>query len=185
MRIHHLPVLRSLGAGGLALLLLTATTFASDPKSPHITIDGDIDNPFTLTALSSVASAKEESDLQSMTRLKVPSHDRDGDATFEGVRLSDIVKRAKPRLGEKPMRGTSRGTLFVKGADGYQVVFSLAEIDPDFNDNNIILADQRNGKPLPDPQGPFQIIAPNDRIHARWVRQVVALKIFVPLASKQ
>jgi DMSO/TMAO reductase YedYZ molybdopterin-dependent catalytic subunit len=159
----------------LLAILLTATTFASDPKPPHITVDGDIDNPIELTA----------SDLRSMSRIKVPSHDRDGDATFEGVRLSDIVKRAKPRLGEKPMRGTSRGTVLVKGADGYQVVFSLVEIDPDFNDNNIILADQRNGKPLPDPQGPFQIIAPNDKIHARWVRQVVALKIFFQTTTKQ
>jgi DMSO/TMAO reductase YedYZ molybdopterin-dependent catalytic subunit len=146
MRIHHL----------VAILLTATTLFASVPQPPHITVDGDIDNPIELTA----------SDLQSMPRIKVPSHDRDGDATFEGVRLSDIVKRAKPRLGEKPMRGT----LLVKGADGYQVVFSLVEIDPDFNDNTIILADQRNGKPLPDPQGPFQIIAPNDKIHARWVR---------------
>ncbi len=35
----------------------------------------------------------------------------------------------------------------------------------------------RDGKPLGAREGPYQIVVPGEKKHARWVRQVVGLRI--------
>jgi DMSO/TMAO reductase YedYZ molybdopterin-dependent catalytic subunit len=143
----------------------------SDLNPPILAISGEVDHPYQLTA----------ADLQAMPRAKIQARDHDGQMkTFEGVSLWELVTRAKPRLGDKPKGATAHGSLVVKASDQYQAVFALAEIDPAFTDNQIILADHCDGKPLPDSQGPFQVIVPADKIRARWVRQVISLEVIVP-----
>lgn len=61
--------------------------------------------------------------------------------------------------------------------DGYRVVFALAEFDPEFSDNPIIVADKRDGKPLLDPRGPFRIMAPHDKKAARGIRMLTRLTV--------
>ena len=90
-----------------------------------------------------------------MPRVKLSARDKDGEATFEGVRLWDIVQRAKPRFGEKPDRAIASSMIVVKGVDGYQVVLSLAEMAPDFTEKTVLLADRRDGKALAESQGRF------------------------------
>jgi hypothetical protein len=70
--------------------------------------------------------------------------------------------------------------LLVEAADGYRVVFALAEIDPAFATREIILADKRDGKALDAKEGPLRIVAPGDKRPARWVRQVVTLRLIAP-----
>jgi hypothetical protein len=83
-----------------------------------------------------------------------------------GIRLGEALRG--PRLSEASL---------VEAADGYRVVFALAEADPAFATREIILADKRDGKPLDAREGPFRIVAPGDKRPARWVRQVIALKV--------
>jgi hypothetical protein len=72
---------------------------------------------------------------------------------YEGVRLSDLLLKAGVTLGEK-LRGKALATYVVAHAsDGYAVVYSLAELDPAMNDNQIIVADTMNGKALEPKQG--------------------------------
>jgi hypothetical protein len=69
--------------------------------------------------------------------------------------------------------------LLVEAADGYKVVYALAEIDPAFASREIILADKRDGKPLDAKEGPFRIVAPGDKRPARWARQITTLRVTV------
>jgi hypothetical protein len=66
--------------------------------------------------------------------------------------------------------------VIVEAADGYQAVFA-SEFDPDFTDRVIILADRRDGKPLPPPEGPFRLVVAGEKRHARWVRGVTTLDV--------
>lgn len=157
---------------------LSSPSFAqpnpSDPNPPRLAVAGEVDHPVRLTI----------ADLQAMPRVKIQAKDHDGQTkTFEGVSLWDIVSRAKPRLGDKPKATIARGSIIIKAADNYQAVFALAEIDPEFTDNKIILADKCDGQPLSDSQGPFQIIVPGDKIHARWVRKVISLEVVLPSST--
>jgi hypothetical protein len=52
------------------------------------------------------------------------------------------------------------GYVLAEAQDGYEVVFSLTELDPAFIDNQILLADTANGKPLFGGQGRFRLVVP-------------------------
>jgi len=57
------------------------------------------------------------------------------------------------------------------------VVFALAEFDPDFNDNPVIVADRREGRALFDYQGPFRLVSPRDKRAARGIRMLSRLTV--------
>ncbi len=57
------------------------------------------------------------------------------------------------------------------------MVFSLAELDPAFTPNDIIVADTIDGKPLFDYQGPLRIVAPHDKRGARSIRMLQRLEV--------
>jgi len=95
---------------------------------------------------------------------------------FEGVSLADVLKLGGVETGK--MKGPQMTqALLLEAADGYKVVFALAEIDPDFATREILLAVKRDGKPLDEKQGPFRIVAPGDKRPARWIRQVTSIKV--------
>jgi hypothetical protein len=57
------------------------------------------------------------------------------------------------------------------------VVFSLAELDPAFTDNQFLLADSENGRPLFGGQGRFRLVVPKDKPGARSVRMLTMLEV--------
>jgi len=96
---------------------------------------------------------------------------------YEGVRLSDLLSKGGVPLGDK-LRGPALATYVVaEASDGYAVVYSIAELDPDLTDNRIILADTMEGKPLAGKEGPFRIVVPGDKRPARWIRMVNVLRV--------
>ena len=119
------------------------------------------------------------------TSAKAKEHDGTV-ATFTGVALVDVLKVAGVEFGES-MRGKRLATyLLVEAADGYRAVFALAEIDPSMTDQFVLVADRRNGKPLDETFGPYRLIVPHDKLHSRWVRQVVQISLqHPPPARKQ
>ena len=69
------------------------------------------------------------------------------------------------------------GGRVASAKDGYQVVFSLAELDPALTSNDIIIADTVDGQPLFDYQGPLRIVAPRDKRGARSIRMLQRLDV--------
>jgi hypothetical protein len=96
---------------------------------------------------------------------------------FEGVPLSALLSLAGIQLGDAMRGHRMTEALLVEAADGYKVVFALAESDPAFATREIIVADKRDGKPLDAKEDPLRIVAPGDKRPARWVRQVTTLRI--------
>lgn len=76
---------------------------------------------------------------------------------FEGPELAEVLKLAGVTFGEA-LKGPRLSTfLLVIGTDGFRVVFALPELDSSYTDQIIILADKRDGKPLPVADGPFAL----------------------------
>jgi len=149
----------------LAFLLVSGFTFA---QTAILKIDGEVEKPLTLT----------ESDFAKLPRTEVKGKDKDGkEHLFGGVAVSEILKQAGATLGGQ-LRGKNLNKyLVVKAADGYQAVFALAELDPEFTDQIIIIADKVDGQLLPKSEGTFRFVVPKDKKHARWVREVVSIRI--------
>jgi DMSO/TMAO reductase YedYZ molybdopterin-dependent catalytic subunit len=116
--------------------------------------------------------------FKQMPRVTVTAKAHDGkESRYDGVAVIEILRKAGLPLG-KELRGKAMALyLVVEAADGYRAVFALPEIDPEFNDRVVLLADRRDGEPLSAREGPLQIIVPGEKRHARWVRQVTALGV--------
>jgi DMSO/TMAO reductase YedYZ molybdopterin-dependent catalytic subunit len=167
----------------LRVSILVAISFAvvlaqSPPAQPQpqpapamLTVTGDIPTPLTLRA----------EDLAAMPREKASIPEQDGtEIEYEGVPLREVLKRAGAPLGGQ-LRGKALASYVVaKAHDGYQVVFTLGEIDAQFGNQQIIVADKRDGKSLFGYQGPFRLVCPHDKAGARSVRMLETLE-FVKL----
>ena len=96
---------------------------------------------------------------------------------YRGVAAHDVLALVGIPLGEK-YRGTALALVVrVRAADGYVVLFSLAEFDPAFREQTILLADHMDGAPLPENAGPLRLVCPGDKRPARSIRQVVSLEV--------
>jgi hypothetical protein len=66
--------------------------------------------------------------------------------------------------------------LVAVGSDGYQAVYSLAEVNPDVHDATVIVADTQDGKPITG-EGPLKLIATRETHPARWVRNLAGVRV--------
>lgn len=94
--------------------------------------------------------------------------------TYSGVALIDLLKPLG--VPDKPHGKDFRLYLVAEGADGYQVVYSVGEVTPDIHDATVLVADAMDGKPLTD-NGPFQLVATREKRPARWVRNLIAIRV--------
>ncbi len=141
-----------------------ATTVAAPTA---LSVAGDVTTPLTLSP----------ADLKAMPRTTVEVKDEGRMVTYEGVLVGEILKKAGVPLGEN-LRGNAVATyVTASAADGYQVVFSLAELDNAFTSNDILVADTIDGKPLFAYQGPWRIVAPKDSRGARSLRLLERLEV--------
>jgi hypothetical protein len=148
-----------------AALLCAQTSTPAAPAS--VTISGDLPSRLVLKA----------EDLAKMPRETVSILDDGTKVEYEGVLLREILARAGAPMG-KELRGKALATYVIaKARDGYQVVFALAEVAPEFANETILVADKRDGKALFGYQGPFRLVCPNDKAGARSVRMLESLEV--------
>ncbi len=103
--------------------------------------------------------------------MRVKGHHDSTTSTYSGIVVDDLLKLSG--ISADSLR-RARSTMYVvvEAADGYRMLFSLAELDPSLSDKVVLLVDKQNGKPLPDASGPLRLIVPDEKREARWVRQV-------------
>lgn len=137
----------------------------------QVSVSGEVLNSLQLTL----------KDLQAMAVQEVRTKDMQGaEHVYTGVPLVEILRAADVTLG-KELRGENlTKSLLLGAADGYEVVYALAEVDPEFTDKVVLLAFAVDGKPLPNGEGPFRIVAPGDKRPARWIRELSSIKVLFP-----
>jgi hypothetical protein len=116
-------------------------------------------------------------DIEALPHIKGTATVSGTSTTFEGVALEAVLEKAGVGFGTSLKGSRLASCLLVEAADGYRVVIALPELDPAFNDKQIVLAFLKDGKPFDDKEGPYRIVIPDEKRMARWVRQVTTLKI--------
>ena len=150
------------------LTIVSYTLMAQSNTDFSITIEGEVLKPMKLSV----------KDLEKFPITEVKAQDRDGkEHTFKGTLLSVVLDSAGVTLG-KQLKGENLAKyVLIKAVDGYEVIFSLPEIDPEFTAQTVLLATSVDGSSLPKGEGPFRIVAPQDKKHARWIREIVSINV--------
>lgn len=117
-----------------------------------------------------------------LPRAEITAKARDGkDKKFSGVPFAEILKLAGAPTGDTLRGPEMNRVVLLTATDGYQVSFSLAELDESFRKQNIILADRVDGKALDEFEGSRMVVAGDDLRHSRWIRQVKQIILTRPI----
>jgi DMSO/TMAO reductase YedYZ molybdopterin-dependent catalytic subunit len=152
----------------IILICLGIVPWAGVGAQPVIKVSGEVTKPLQLQA----------ADLAKMKRTVVSMKDKDGNEhPYTGVPVAAILEEAGVTTGRQLRGENLTKYMLVKCADGYQVLFSLAELDSSFTDRIVIIADSSEGKPLPAGKGPFRLVVPGEKKPARSSFQVTEMVI--------
>jgi DMSO/TMAO reductase YedYZ molybdopterin-dependent catalytic subunit len=154
--------------------VVSAPKAAAQTPSPDTT---------TAPALLIKGAVKQElhltlADLKSMPRTKMTAKGHDATThEYEGVTLTSLLAKAgAPQAGD--LRGKNMSLCVVaEGSDGYRAAFSLAELDPDFAAESVLVADTSDGKALGPDQGPLRLVVATDKRQGRWVRLLKIISV--------
>jgi DMSO/TMAO reductase YedYZ molybdopterin-dependent catalytic subunit len=147
--------------------MLVAALAGAQETQPSVQVTGTVKQPVTLTA----------DDLAKMPRASVRTVSNGIETVYEGVWLHEVLQKAGAPQGSALRGKALAGYVLAEAQDGYQVVFSLAELDPGFIDNQVLLADTANGKPLSGAPGRFRIVASKEKPGARSIRMLTRLEV--------
>jgi DMSO/TMAO reductase YedYZ molybdopterin-dependent catalytic subunit len=152
----------------LTITICRNESIAQREAIEFLTVEGEVKKTIKVTI----------DELIKLPTAEIKGKDKDGiEHLYKGVALVEIVKAVGAPLGAQ-LRGENLAKyIVVQASDGYQVIFSLPEIDPEFSDEVILLAYQVDGRLLPNGEGPFRLVVPHDKKHARWIRQIQVVKI--------
>jgi DMSO/TMAO reductase YedYZ molybdopterin-dependent catalytic subunit len=136
---------------------------------PALSIGGDVPKPLSLSM----------DDLKRLPRktIHVMNEHAEKDEVYEGVPLSALLKQAGAPQGGQ-IRGNTMATyVLAEGSDNYQVIFSIEELDADFQNSEVLVADTVDGAPLADKIGPLRLVVPQDKRPVRWVRMLRSIQV--------
>lgn len=158
-------------ACALALVLSPVTAWATETTPRGIEpgtvfLEGLVSHPQTLT----------RSSLESFPKHTVTVTFQTGHGeqtgTYTGALLWDVLKSAA--IIDRGKGSMLQRTISIEGRDGYVVVISLSEIDPDYGNHNALLAYDRAGTAA---QAGVRLILPRDRRGGRAVNDMAKIAV--------
>ena len=95
----------------------------------------------------------------------------------EGPSLAAVLGKLGAPSGEK-LRGPLLAlTVTVRAKDGYEVAFSLGELDASLGGETVIIATRCDGQDLAPGIGPYRVVVPGDKRPARAVRMAASITL--------
>lgn len=132
----------------------------------------------TISQNGSVLGTFSLATLESSGAVAVTVEDDSGRSSeYTGVPMATLLESVGVALGKSVSGERLVEFVMVRAADGYRVLFSLAETDPIFRQRALLVCYRKNGGPLPAKEGPLRMVVADEKRHARWVRQVTAIEL--------
>jgi hypothetical protein len=95
--------------------------------------------------------------------------------TFTGPLLIDVLELAEPVFNDKNRNDRLRFYVNFTATDGYQAIVAWGEIDPNFENKEVILAVTEDGVPLDD-EG-LRLVVPGDIRGGRYVFGIERIRL--------
>jgi hypothetical protein len=177
----HLILPRYTAADGPPPALMFTRYVQPTPTLPPAPPATPGENPGTLTVSSAETHYGEIFRLHQLAAYKhvtvtVHNAHTNTDETYSGVPIDLLLLAAHAPVGDQLHGKAMMNGVIARGSDGYEVLLSLAEVDPAFHGGDVIVADALDGKPI-EKNGPFQLVVSQDKRPARWVRNLVSISL--------
>ncbi len=150
-------------------MVVQFTAWPQQGPAPLLEINGDVPHP-------RIFQEQEWKQLKHISVSANNAHEKKT-ATYSGVLLRDLLKEAGVPTSEN-LRGKAMSTvILISASDGYQVTFSIAELDESIGNLQVLVADSEDEKPLAQTAGPLRLVVPADKRPALWVRMVRTIRV--------
>lgn len=116
-------------------------------------------------------------EVKALPRAKATITVKGHPVVYEGAVLHEALLKAGVVSGERLMGRYLNQIVIARAADGYSSILSIAETDPVYRANPVILADTVNGHPLDAREGPYRMVVDGDLRPSRSPRAVVSLEV--------
>ena len=141
------------------------------PRTPlsedQVLVTGDINDEWVFRTSHLDAHAREPVNVEYRTTRVREVHQ------VQGVPLHDVLARVALRTSGGSKMDRLSFVVVACGADGFRVLLSWAEVDPEFGACSALLATRYNGRRLTRPT----LVTPRDGRSSRYVRDVARLEI--------
>lgn len=146
----------------LGVLLAATCAFAQEPSavSRELRVGGEVERPMVLSPDALREIAKRKGGVEART--------------YAGIRLADLLDEA--RIRSDAPRALRRTYVVATATDGYQAVFSWGELYNSPLGREVIVALDRDGRPLLDGEGRFALVSLGDLRsgprHVKWLSRI-------------
>lgn len=160
-------IARSLAGSAFLLSVLAGSGQAQSALGLTVSVDGAATRTFSAA------------ELAAMPQVDVVTTGRDsGRVVFRGPSLRSLLIAAGAPTGHELRGPNMLLAVLAEARDGYKTAYMLAELDEQFGARIGILALTQDGKAIPDADAPYRIVMAGDEHRARWIRQVIKLRVF-------
>jgi DMSO/TMAO reductase YedYZ molybdopterin-dependent catalytic subunit len=116
-------------------------------------------------------------DIAALPRVEVGAEMHGTRHVFRGVVLTSLLERVGAPSGASLRGAELTHIVLVSARDGYRVALSLAETDAAVRAARVIVADEMDGAPIPEADGPFRLVVEGDLKPARSARMVERIEV--------
>ncbi len=163
-------VIRRLVVSLLFLGAISVATMAHAWDTISFSVGGQVQNPGQIHLKDLLALPKTTQNVTYFAGGSVKTE------AFSGVLLWDLLQKAGINLNPNIKNDILRKYVVVIGADGYQVVFGVGELAPNFGGHQIMIAYLSNGQPIGNPAY-ARIVAPGDKQGGRFVSNIARIEV--------
>jgi DMSO/TMAO reductase YedYZ molybdopterin-dependent catalytic subunit len=167
---------------GLGAVIAATGAFAQSPPQGATTllVLGSVESKLTLgiSDLQRLAVQRVE-DVRQIKMAGASGKDSEQTRRYTGVLLRDVLTSAKPV--EKERHDLRRSVVVATATDGYQAVFSWAELFLSPVGEGALVIFERDGAPLPASEGPLALVSLRDTQagprHVKWLAKIEIRRI--------
>lgn len=148
---------------------------AGHAASDRLVVSGNVEKNLILTVADlQRLPVKRIDDVRQVREQGASTSNAEQTQRYAGVLLRDVISAAKPL--EKSRNDLRRSVVVVTASDGYQAVFSWAELFLSAIGDGALVVFERDGAPLPADEGPLAVVSLRDSKrgprHVKWLTKV-------------